>query len=328
MIEVDNSILLCPNCASDELILKGFRKNKKNKKQKYGCYCGWIGSKVDFKYNNVGRVHCMIPDCQIKPNSPTDHLVWIGKYIAEIKPDVIVNIGDFCDAPSLSYYDKGKRAMEGRRVQLDLDAANEANILLTSQWRDIEGYNPEMHLTLGNHENRITRYVECNPALDGFLSVDNLNYKQTGWTVHEFLKQVVIDGVSYAHFFANPMTGRPYGGANIDTRIKTIGYSFSMGHQQMHMAGQRPLGNGKIIRGLVSGACYLHDEDYKGTQGNTHWRGIIIKHEVKDGAYDIMEVSLDFLCRKYEGMPVYKFMQNKYPDIFANSEWLKRQANR
>ena len=92
------------------------------------------------------------------------------------------------------------------------------------------------------------------------------------------------------------------------------------------MQGIKNLNNGKVIRGLVSGAFYLHDEDYKGVQGNTHFRGLTIKNEVKDGNYDIMEVSMDYLCRKYEGMPLHIFMKQKHPNIFDNSLFLQRQA--
>jgi hypothetical protein len=48
----------------------------------------------------------------------------------------------------------------------------------------------------------------------------------------------------------------------------------------------------------VAGAAYLHDEDYLGPQ-QAYWRGIVVKHQVENGSYDPMFVSLDFLCRKY-----------------------------
>lgn len=275
-----------------------------------------------------GRVHCMIPDAQVTPDTPTDHLLWIGEYLSETQPDVIVNIGDFADMESLSSYDFGKKSAEGRRVIQDFDSANKAMIKLMKPIQSAKGYKPELHLTKGNHEHRIDRVIESDAKLDGFLSADSLNYKDMGYEVHDFLTPVEIDGVTYIHFVPNPMSGRPIGGASMDTRLKNIGYSFSMGHQQIHMTGVRALTNGKIHRGLVSGTCYLHDEDYKGKTGNTSWRGIIMKHEVFDGNYDIMEVSLDYLCRKYEGIPVSLFMQKKYPDIFDNSIWLQRLAKR
>ncbi|MDG2088118.1 MAG: hypothetical protein P8J68_05185, partial [Arenicellaceae bacterium] len=83
------------------------------------------------------------------------------------------------------------------------------------------------------------------------------------------------------------MTGKPYGGM-METRIKNIGFSFTQGHQQTRKVGERELADGTIQRGLVVGACYLHNEAYKGPQGNSHWRGLIVKHEVHNGNYDLM----------------------------------------
>lgn len=280
------------------------------------------------------RAHLMIPDTQVTPDTPTDHLDWIGEYIVELKPDVIVQIGDFADMESLSTYDKGKRSFEGRRYIRDIDAANKAMTRLMTPLQKYNEkqaighktrYRPELHLTFGNHEHRIHRAIEDDAKLDGVLGFQDLEFDRFGWKTHEFLKPVEIDGIHYAHYFANPLSGRPFGGQSIDTRLKTIGFSFTMGHQQVCMTGQRYLNNGSRIRGLVCGACYLHDEDYMGPQGNAYWRGVFVKHEVRNGEYDLMEVSLDYLCRKYENKPLWMFMKEKYPDLFDNSIWMKRQ---
>ena len=124
-----------------------------------------------------------------------------------------------------------------------------------------------------------------------------------------------LDGVAYAHFFYNPMTGKPFGG-NVESRLKTIGHTFTMGHQQTLMYGLRFVA-GKSQHGLIAGSCYLHDEDYKGPQGNSHWRGIIVKHEVRDGSYDPMFVSLDYLCRRYEETTLERFVARKYPRLYC-----------
>jgi hypothetical protein len=281
------------------------------------------------------RKHIVIPDCQVTPDSPTDHLEWIGKYIVEQQPDVVVCIGDFADMSSLSTYDKGKRQFEGRRYMADIVAAENAMARLMRPLSDhnykmrawkMAQYRPELHLTLGNHEYRIQRAIDSQPELEGILSLDSLGYEHFGWTVHPFLKPVEIDGVSYCHYFANPQTGRPYSGSSMDTRLKNIGFSFTMGHQQIFMVGERPLNNGRRIRGLVWGSCYLHDEDYRGFQANGERRGIAVKHEVHDGMYDLMEVSLDFLCRKYEGVHVWEFMRESYPHIYQDSTWMRYQG--
>jgi len=278
------------------------------------------------------RKHIVLPDMQVTPDSPTDHLEWIGKYLVEQQPDVIVCIGDFADMESLSSFDKGKRQFEGRRYNLDITASKRAMEKLLAplaeynrqrrEWKEKQ-YKPEMHMTLGNHEYRIQRTVDYTPEFEGMLSLDDLGYAEAGWVVHPFLKPVVIDGVAYAHYFSNPLSGRPYGGTNIDTRLKNIGFSFTMGHQQVYMVGERPLNNGRRIRGLVWGSGYLHDEDYRGFQGNAERRGIAVKHEVHDGMYDLMEVSLDFLCRRYEGCHVWEFMRDNHPDVYAHSIWMQ-----
>ena len=252
--------------------------------------------------------HIFIPDTQVKPGVDIRHLDWIGSYIADSIGDrenvKMVVAGDWWDMPSLSSYDVGTARMEGRRVAEDIAAGNYA-------FARFDGLIPkkrswEYHFLFGNHEERVQRAVNANAQLDGLLSLALLDTKQ--WQRHDFLDVVEIDGVWYSHFFANPMTGRPYGGQNVETRLKTIGHSFTMGHQQTYMYGLRFVGS-QSQHGLVAGACYLHDEDYKGPQGNAHWRGIIVKNEVADGSYSIVEVTLDFLCRRYEGIRLSEYLE-------------------
>jgi hypothetical protein len=245
------------------------------------------------------KVHIVIPDTQCKPGTPTTHLPWIGQFIHDEYAGTdltVIHIGDHWDMPSLSSYDKGRKAMEGRRYVKDVDFANNGFHLLSDPFADDV---VDRHFFMGNHENRITRAAESDAQLDGIVTLEHLD--TCGWNVHDFLVPVTIDGVTYSHYFANPMTGRPYSGQSMDTRLKTVGYSFTMGHQQGLHVGMRSLTNGQRHRALVAGSCYLHDEDYLGPQGNNVWRGILVCHQVERGNYDLMEVSLDYLARRYEG---------------------------
>jgi hypothetical protein len=49
----------------------------------------------------------------------------------------------------------------------------------------------------------------------------------------------------------------------------------------------------------MAGCFYQHDEDYLGHQGNVVRRQVFMLHEVNDGMFDIMQVSLEFLKRRY-----------------------------
>jgi hypothetical protein len=252
--------------------------------------------------------HIFIPDTQVKPGVPTVHLEWIGAYIADSfgdRDDVkIIVAGDWWDMPSLSSYDVGTARMEGKRVAEDILAGNDAFSMFDSLVPKNKTW--EYHFMFGNHEERILRAVEANAQLDGLLGLHLLDTKD--WQRHDYLTIVELDGVWYSHVFVNPMTGRAYGGQSIDTRLKTVGHSFTMGHQQQLMMGLRFVG-GRSMHGLVAGACYLHDEDYKGPQGNAHWRGIVVCNEVQAGSYDVMPVSLDFLARRYEAMRLHDYME-------------------
>ncbi len=257
------------------------------------------------KNNNV----LVIPDGQVKPGVPLEHWTWIGKYIVDRKPKTIVNIGDFADMPSLCSYDKGKKSFEGSRYKDDIESVGLANKKLLGPLRAYnkkaaEGhrqrYKPRLVLTLGNHEQRIERVAEFSPELEGMVGYEDLPYQD--WEVHEFLKPVEIDGIFYAHYFKNPssLLGNCVGGT-MDSKLKNLGFSFVMGHQQKLQWGQRHLSNGDVHQGLVAGAAYAHEESYLGHQGNHHFRGIVMLHDVEDGNYDLELISLNRLEKMYGG---------------------------
>lgn len=261
------------------------------------------------KYAKSGATHLIIPDTQCKKGDPTNHLAALGEYIVQHKPEVIVHLGDHADMPSLSSYDKGKGSAEGKRVLEDIDASIDAmNILLKPlvdyQNTELEtkgfiSYKPKMVFTLGNHEERIMRHVNNNPELIGFLSYGSLRLKDFGWEVYDYLEPVVVNGVTYTHFMANPMTGKPYGGTALNI-LKQVGESFTMGHKQCLDVTTRFLpSSGKQQWGVVIGAFYQHDEGYKGYQGNKHYRGFMVQQNVIDGSYDPLFVSMETLLNEY-----------------------------
>ncbi len=248
--------------------------------------------------------HIVIPDTQCKPGVPLDHLYWAGRYIADHAPDVVVHLGDHWDMPSLSSYEKrGSRYFEGKRVVEDIRAGNRGLKLLMLGMGE---FRPRrMVLLRGNHEDRITRALEEEPRAEGLFGFEMFNDRELGWEVVDFLKPVTIDGVTYSHYFYNPASGRPYSGA-IETMLRHIGFTFTMGHQQGLRWGRRELPNGRVQIGLVAGSFYQHTERYRGPQAASEWRGIIVKNEVGSGTYDPMMVSLEYLRSRYGALKTPK----------------------
>lgn len=277
--------------------------------RKYESFKSDVTEDTQLVVNDNGSTHLVIFDTQVRPGISLDYLRQIGEYIVRKRPDVIIHIGDHADMPSLSSYDKGKRKAEGKRYEEDVKASIAGMWALLSPLKEFQHqqvmngtadlYTPRMVLTLGNHEDRINRYANENPELHGKVSINDLKYEEMGWEVIDFLTPINIDGINYCHYFPNVMTGKPLGGSAANM-LKTIGESFTMGHRQLLDVSTRSLqASGDRQWGVICGSSYVHDEDYKGVQGNKHWRGVLVKHNVKNGDYDPLFVSMNFLEKEY-----------------------------
>jgi hypothetical protein len=253
------------------------------------------------------RRHLVVPDTQIKPGVPLEHIEWIAQYAVEKRPDVLVLIGDWADMASLSSYDVGTKKFEGRAIAKDLEVANRALAMLMGPIdKEIarrekfhrERWNLRKVITLGNHEDRISRAVNTDSKLDGLVKMDDLLFKQYGFEVYPFLQPVVIDGIAYCHYFASGVMGRPITTAR--ALITKQHMSCFQGHIQIKDIAYGKRGDGKRLTAIISGCAYLHDEDYLNPQTNDVWRGIWMLNEVNDGAFDEMPVSLRFLEERYK----------------------------
>jgi hypothetical protein len=249
----------------------------------------------------------VIPDTQVKDGIPLDHLRWAGSYIVDKRPDVVVHLGDFVDMPSLSTHDKvGSKIFEGLRYKKDIEVGKEAMKLLLSPLRELQAqqrrnkekvYKPRMVMLLGNHENRIDRAINNQPMLEGVISTKDLEY-ENDWEVHEFLHPVVINGVVFNHYFPTGVMGRPASSANV--MVNKLHQSCVAGHQQGRQVAYGRKADGSSITCIIAGSFYLHDEHYMDITSNKHWRGLVMLHEVEDGHFDEMFVSINYLRKSYE----------------------------
>jgi hypothetical protein len=242
-------------------------------------------------------------DTQSKPGVNFSYMARIGQYAVEKQPDTIVFIGDHADMPSLSSYDKGKKSFEGRRYRRDVDAAIEAMAAFHGPIVDYNAahpdaqYTPRKVMTLGNHEFRIERAINEDAKLDGVLSLSDLKYEEFGFEVYPFLQVVVIEGVAFCHYFVSGVAGRP--ASTAAAQLRKTNMSCVAGHQQGKQIAYATRADGSTITSIICGSTYEHDEDYLGPQGNKHFRGLLMMHDVQDGKFDEMWVSLKFINERY-----------------------------
>ena len=250
--------------------------------------------------------HLVIPDTQVKPGQDLSHFMWAGKYAVDMKPDVIIMIGDWWDMSSLSSYDKGKKSFEGRRYTKDIDAGNQAMDTFMAPILEEQDrlrvnkkklWNPRLVFTLGNHEHRIDRAIDNDAMLEGLISYDDFNLSQYGWEVYPFLQPVIVDGVAYCHYFVSGVMGRPV--ASPKLMLQKMHMSTVMGHVQDRDIAFSKRADGQRMTGLFAGIYYLHDEEYLNAQTNGSWSGLWVFHEVEDGQFDEMPVSIHYLKHKY-----------------------------
>lgn len=253
--------------------------------------------------------HLVIGDSHAKPGVSNVRFDWLGRLIADRQPDVVIDMGDFADMCSLSSYDRGKRSFEGRRYNRDIDANIDARRRINvgidagnTKLRDKKKatYKPRKVALLGNHQERILRATMCNAELDGTISINDLKDKEFGWEVHDYLVPVVIDGISYCHYFVSGIEGRAIGGEHPAASIlKKQFVSCTSAHSHIRDFCQRTNGRNQKILGLVAGCYFDHWEDYAGPANHMWWPGVILKHNVKDGYYDPEFIGMAEIRKRY-----------------------------
>lgn len=238
------------------------------------------------------RSHLIIPDSHAKPNVDNDRFKWLGELILERQPEVVIDIGDSADMPSLCKYDVGQVVAEGRRYADDLAAYHDA---MRKMMRPINKYNnthtkwkkktyrPHFVKCRGNHEQRIERAANEDPRLFGHISLKDLKEEHFGWDVYDFLKPACIDNIAYQHYFTSGVMGRPIGGVNTARTLVLKNYmSCVQGHSHMRDFWEDTDAIGRKLFGLSVGCYFGHDERYT-SENRRFWRGLVHLHGVQDG---------------------------------------------
>lgn len=152
----------------------------------------------------------ILPDVHLGIKPPKPYLV-AKEFAKWYKPDEIVLLGDFMSIDALSGYDLSKkRKIEGQRYEKELDVAQIEIDELLKICKNIVWLE-------GNHEDRVERYLDDHPELEGMLEIPHrlkLNKCGIQWIKygHEVKrsKLVLSHGIYYNASFAKK-TALEYG---------------------------------------------------------------------------------------------------------------------
>jgi len=254
----------------------------------------------------------VIPDSHARPGITNNRYGWLAHLAAHRRPDVIVNLGDWYDMPSLSPYDKGKKSFEGRRYKNDIAAGNNAISIFENTLAKLTGeeaartkrarYRPVKHALGGNHEERILRAVNNQAELEGVIGYRDFLFTGSGWTFHDFMVPLVLRGVAFAHCFGSGVMNRPIGGENPGASlIKKKLHTCVAGHSHLRDFAERTDVNGGRMQGLFAG-CFLEPdqiEEYAGEAQKLWWNGVVYLHNVDGGSFDPEFIGIDRVKQGY-----------------------------
>jgi hypothetical protein len=253
----------------------------------------------------MSRNHLVIGDPHAHFEHDNKRAVWLGHLINDLKPDVVVCLGDTADMPSLSSYDRGKRSFQGRTYQADILAHEDFQGRLWDVVRSSKKRLPLRVTLIGNHEQRIERAIEIQPELEGVISYDDLEleryYDEVIYYEGSTPGVKELDGILYAHYMVSGISNRPISSEHSAyTLLSKHHVSCVVGHSHLFDYCLRTKGDGLKVQGLVAG-CYLDWEpSFAGEANKLWWRGICHLKNVDSGRYDLETISLESIKNEYD----------------------------
>ena len=204
-----------------------------------------------------GKTHLVIPDPHAHPDFNNDRADWLGNLILDLKPDVVVNIGDMFDMSSMASYDRGTKGFQGRSFRKDLDAGLDFDERMWSPIRKAKRRLPYRVFCEGNHEYRLKRALNLQPELEGVIGFNDFGLDRNYDEIVEYNGGTPgiteIDGVHYAHYFVSGVMGRPIGGEHPAYSLLTKEFvSCTCGHIHVTDYAVRTSVRGKRIMDLRS----------------------------------------------------------------------------
>lgn len=178
-----------------------------------------------------------IGDTHWKPGMDMKHMRWIGRYVAEARPDNVVHIGDAFDFESCEFHSTPGSASHANRPSVQDDIASGENALFEYHKEIPTGEIPH-DIVLGNHEYRVWRLEELAPNLAGTFTLQlEQFFSRYRWKTTPYRHWLFLEGVGMTHVPMNIMQ-KPVGGRYPENTIgnqSTHSILFGHSHRYNHV---------------------------------------------------------------------------------------------
>lgn len=252
----------------------------------------------------MSKKYVVIPDQHATPKQNNDRARWVGEFIKETKPDVVVNMGDMADMSSLCSYDKGKKSFQGRTYQADINAHLDFQDKLWEPVKKAKKKLPQRIALIGNHEERIARAIENQAELEGVISYDDLELDNWYDSIVGYNGAtpgtIQLDGITFAHYIISGISGRPIGGEHHAHSLLAKTHTSSIvAHSHLFDFCRRTRGDGVKITGVVAGCLIDYPMGFAGNAVGLWDSGVLVLKNVDRGTFDIEWVSLQRLKNEF-----------------------------
>jgi len=254
----------------------------------------------------------VLPDSHTEPGQDLRRFDWAGKLIADQRPELIVELGDFMTVDSLSSWNRNKRlTLEQKRFEYEIDTAIEAISYLFAPLKELQATQRRQHVAIyhpitihcnGNHEDRVQRYAELHPEMA--LTLDRRMERVFDPYNHvipykEFYEYA---GIMFTHAPCNaagsPVTGK-YALARA-TELVQKSIVFGHLHRREHLnIARHGMSKQDVIQIFCAGAFFEQVDSYVAGATNHYCRCLQILHVTSYGRFDPEEWSLTRLEQVY-----------------------------
>jgi hypothetical protein len=252
----------------------------------------------------------VVGDAHVDEHKNNNRFEWLGGMIVDRLPEHIVLMGDFLTFNCFSNWDMNKRAlMEGRRYALEIASGNQALDLMLSQIitlnkslakRRKAKYNPHIHYLMGNHEDRLDRYLMDKPEIQGTMSVQkDLKLDERNIQVTAYKKYHYINGIGFTHVPFNK--AKAISGNDITRKAQMVTIkSCVFGHtHELHTSNRHTEGMDSLQQTLNVGCFFEENEEYVAGLLTQYWKGVVLLTSYKPGRFDMETISMGRLKRMY-----------------------------
>lgn len=216
--------------------------------------------------NNIKRL-IALPDIH-SPYEDKRSLAAVEKFMADFRFDYYLIMGDFMDFDCISSHNKNNlRAVEGKRLMKDYEHAGE---ILDRHQAIIRANNKKAEFIFieGNHDQRIERYVDANPALEGMVEVPTaLEFGRRKFKWIPYWSQGTVFRLGKAAF----IHGRYTNDAHAKKHVQRYGCNVFYGHlHDVQTYSAEMMGEGNTLVGQSLGCLCLPQKYMQGAP--TKWQ--------------------------------------------------------